>query len=89
MSDPLSVRRVMVQTINQWGEPVGEPSFGVLASSNTAQAYNDTFGSLEELNTAIDEAGCILAVADEIGEVFPEANRNIIGTENYYGKDWR
>jgi hypothetical protein len=88
MSDPLSVRRVKVQTINEDGTPEGKPSYGVMAATNEAQAYNDTFASLEELNQVINESGCILDIIDNADELFPGYNAEVIGTDNYYGKDW-
>ncbi len=88
MSNPLSVRRVKVQTIDEHGEPVGRPSFGVLASDSYASGYNDTYESLDELNEAISEAGSILAIVDEDGSLWPDARHAKISTGNYYGKDW-
>ena len=85
MSNPLSVRRVKVQTIDEKGNPEGEPTYGVMAADNESQMYNDTFESLDELNQAIKEAGCILDIVefDACG-----INRKAIGTDNYYGTDW-
>ncbi len=88
MSNPLSVRRVIVQTILEDGTPDGEPTFGVMAADENGQTYNDTFMSLDELNQAITEAGSILRVADWRGEVFLGADHEKIGTDNYFGKDW-
>jgi len=91
MSNPLSVRRVKIQTIDERGNPQGNPTFGVMASTNTYQSYNDTFDSLESLNaaiaSAITEGGSILSVADG-GDLDSLANHRIIGSDNYYGKDW-
>jgi hypothetical protein len=86
MSNPLSVRRVKVQTINEKGEPEGEPTYGVMAADGYAQAYNDIYRSLEELNAAIQEAGCILDVVES--DDFDNADREKIGTDNFYRKDW-
>jgi len=88
MSNPLSVRRVKVQTINERGEPEGEPTYGVMASDDNAGGYNDTFESLEDLNKAIEEEGSILKIVDAHHDLFPDANHAKIGTGNYYGKDW-
>lgn len=88
MSNPLSVRRVKVQTIDEHGNPEGEPMFGVMAADNNAQSYCDIYPTIEDLNQAIDTAGSILKIVDEFGELFPEADYNKIGTDNYYGKDW-
>jgi hypothetical protein len=87
MSNPLSVRRVQVQTLNADGTPDGPPTFGVMAADDHEQTYNDTFASLQELNNAIEEAGCILDVVD--GDNFIMADREKIGTDNFYGEDWQ
>lgn len=88
MSNPLSVRRVIVQTIDKKGKPEGRPSYGVMAADSYGLVYNDSFKSLKELNQAIKEAGSILKVADDGGTVFPDADHEKIGTDNFYGKDW-
>lgn len=87
MSNPLSVRRVKVQTIDENGNPEGEPTFGVMAADSYCQTYNDTFQSLNDLNQAIDDEGSILKVGDN-DCVFGGADHNKIGTKNFYGKDW-
>lgn len=87
MSNPLSVRRVKVQTIDKDGNPEGPPTFGVIAADGYAQAYNDTFESLEELNATIARAPSILAVVDSDDE-FSSADHEKIGRDNFYGKDW-
>ena len=87
MSNPLSVRRVIVQTVDENGVPEGEPTFGVMVADDCESDYNDTFESLKALNDAITEAGCILDMVDT--SKFPDANREVIGTNNYYGKDWQ
>jgi len=86
MSNRLSVRRVKVQTIDANGNPIGDPTFGVMASDTFVSDYNDTFESLEALNKAITEAGCILDVVDAD---FGKVNRNVVGTDNYCGMDWQ
>jgi len=87
MSNPLSVRRVKVQTIDKDGNPEGEPSFGVMASDDYEQVYNDIYESLDELNTAVNEAGNLLSVADD-NKSFPDVDRSYIGTDdNFYGKE--
>jgi hypothetical protein len=88
VSNPLNVRRVKVQTINEKGEPVGPPSYGVMAADSNGGGYNDSFESLEELNKAIEEEGSILKIVDAHDELFPDADHDKIGTGNYYGKDW-
>lgn len=88
MSNPLSVRRVVVQTIDEAGKPDGEPMFGIMAADSYAQIYNDTFLTLDALNASIDEAGSILKAVDPSGEHFAGADHEKIGTDNYYGKDW-
>lgn len=88
MSNPLSARRVMVQTIRPDGTPDGPPSYGVLAADNYEQSYNDSFESLAELNTAIATAPSILGVTQE-GNQFDGADHEKIGRGNFYGGDWR
>jgi len=39
MSNPLSVRRVKFQDINEDGSPIGKPTFGVIAADDYASAY--------------------------------------------------
>lgn len=80
----ISVRRVMVQTIDAEGNPVDKPSYGVMAADDFAQAYNDTFDSLEELNAKVAETGCLLDVVLESG-VFEDVDSSLIGSNNYYG----
>lgn len=87
MSNPLSVRRVKVQTIDEHGNPEGEPTYGIMAADSYTQIYNDTFESLESLNEAINSAGSILAAVDDDNN-FPGAIHENIGTGNYFGKDW-
>ena len=88
MSNPLSVRRVIVQTIDEYGNPEGTPMYGVMAADGYAQSYNDTFSTLDELNAAIEAAGCILEVVNW-AEGFSEADVSRIGTKNFYGRNWR
>ena len=86
MSNPLSVRRVKVQTIDEEGKSVGKPSFGVMAADGYWQMYNDTFETLEELNDEINRTGCILDIVDHNG-LLP-ADPAKIGTKNFYGDNW-
>lgn len=83
MSNNISVRRVIVQTINEDGTPDGPASYGVMACDNYEQGYNDMFESLVQLNEAIKEAGGILEVVRESG-AFESVSADI-GTHNYYG----
>jgi len=80
MSNNLSVRRVIVQTIDEDGKPDGPPTYGVMAADDHEQAYNDTFESLDALNAAIKQAGNILGIV----EGFDDINVRT-GTDNYYG----
>jgi hypothetical protein len=86
MSNTLTVRRVRVQTIDADGAPEGEATYGVMAADDYAQGYNDTFRTLAELNTAIQEAGCILDLVDDSGDLFVGIDRDQIGTDNFFGK---
>jgi hypothetical protein len=87
MSNPLSVRRVRVQTIDAAGIGRGRPSYGIVASDSHTTLFTDTFETLAALNAAIAAAPSILAVVDDDG-VFSEADHGKIGRDNYYGKDW-
>ncbi len=89
MSNPLSVRRVIIQTIDEAGKPIGKPSYGVMAADNECCTYNDEFESLEALNKAIEASESILEVADPFGDNFDTANHAKIGKDNFYGKDWQ
>ena len=84
MSNKLSIRRVKVQTLDEYGDPEGEPTFGVMAADDYETAYNDTFESFAELNSAIEE-DCIISVIDGWEAKFPEIDVKKIGTYNYYG----
>jgi hypothetical protein len=88
MSNTLSVRRVKVQTLNEQGEPDGEPSYGVMAADSYYQAYSDIWESFDELNAAIKEAGCILTLVDVDGAGFAGADLQKIGTNNFCGNGW-
>lgn len=88
MSNPLSVRRIQVQTIDKDGKPVGEPSYGVVASDNEGTVFADCFESQEELEAAISDSASILALVDPDERFFPNANHEKIGKDNFYGKDW-
>lgn len=82
MSNFLSVRRVRVQDVDEQGKPIGKPDYGVLASDDFEQGFNIGFATLEELNEAVREAGSLL---DLVGG-FDEADRDVIGFENYAGR---
>lgn len=88
MSNPLSVRRVKVQTINADGSPDGEPTYGVMAADDYQQSYNDTFFSLEDLNKAINDAPSILSIVLNANELFDTADHTKIGHDNFFGKNW-
>jgi hypothetical protein len=59
-----------------------------MAADSYAQSYNDTFESIDDLNDAIEDAGCILDVIYDWPSLWPEADTRKIGTDNFYGKDW-
>jgi len=86
MSNPLSVRRVKVQTIDANGNPEGEARFGVMAADDHVCEYNDCFSTLDDLNEAINEEGCILGVLSNDNWFVADPDK--IGTDNFYGKDW-
>jgi len=87
MSNPLSVRRVIIQTINKDGKPDGKPTFGVIASDDHETSFNDTFFNLDSLNQAINKAGDLLTVADNGGK-FETVDRSRLGVDrNFYGKE--
>jgi len=86
MSNPLSVRRVRIQTIDKNGNPEGEPSYGVMAFDSYQVVYT-AFENLKYLNRAIKRSKSILRVADSDG-VFSDADHSKIGRNNFYGEDW-
>ena len=81
MSNTLVVYRVKFQEINAQGAPVGEPTFGICASDNYESDYNNSYNTLEELNAAARETGCLL---DLVGG-FEDVDRELVGFENYMG----
>lgn len=83
MSNMLTVRRVKVQNLDEQGNPIGEPTYGVMAADSYESAYDDTFESFAELNTAIREAGSILAIVQG-GDAFSDV-ATVVGTDNYQG----
>jgi hypothetical protein len=89
MSNPLSVRRVQFQDLDESGNPTGSPMFGVIASDSYAIRVNNMFDSADELNEAINAIGCILLVADPSLDAFDDADINKIGTDNFYDTDWQ
>ena len=84
MSNPLSVRRVKFQNLNEDGTPDGKPSYGIIASDNEKMRVNNSFESFELLNAQIEQDGCIL---DLVGG-FDGFDRKKVSTANFYGKDW-
>ena len=91
MSNPLSVRRIVVQTVNEKGEPEGEPTFGFVASDDHATVFNDCFESIEDLNSKIEAAGSIVHMANEHDEFGDddEINLNKVDNKNFYGFPWK
>lgn len=87
MSNPLSVRRVMVQTIDAAGNPEDAPSYGIVASDNEVTLFCDTWETLASLNDDIDSADSILAAVDFAGGI-AFADHARIGKDNFYGADW-
>ena len=85
MSNPLSIRRVMFQNLNEDGTPDGKPTYGVIGSDNENSEFNNSFDTIEELNAAISSTGCI---ADLLDGFQYEVDRKVIGEDNYYGKNW-
>jgi hypothetical protein len=88
MSNPLSVRRIQVQEIDEQGNPVDAPTFGIVASDDSETVFMDIYESREELEAAIQRAPSILAVIDPDEEKFPDPDHKKIGKNNFYGKDW-
>lgn len=89
MSNALSVRRVKFQELDEQGNPVGDPTYGVIASDDYDSAYNDTFESFEELEKNIQESESILSlvlIRDKY--LFDGVKHEKIGHDNYYGTDW-
>lgn len=89
MSNPLSVRRAMIQPLDEHGNPDGDPTYGILASDDNITTYNDTFDTFEQLEEAIQLELCILYVLVGHEEIFPKADPEKIGHNNFYGKDWQ
>lgn len=85
MSNPLNVRRVMFQDLDEQGKPIGEPSFGIIASDNHETDINNAFESFDALNAAIEAKGCIAALCDKFKDFVNEA---VVGVANFYGKNW-
>jgi|GEM_PF-3081822 len=83
MANYLSVRRVMVQTLDEQGNPEGPPTYGVMAADDYAQAYIDIYETFEQLNDAIEEAGSILDLVDPGGDIFQASG--LVDTDNYFG----
>lgn len=87
MSNTLSVRRVMIQTLNEDGSNDGPPRYGVIAADDFEQSYNDSFESFLELNEEIRETGNILDVIRfSFSDAFDGVDDSEIGTSNFYGK---
>ena len=87
MSNALSVRRVKFQDLHEDGTPDGPATFGVIGSDSYGQEFVNSYETFEELNKAIEEAGCIVDLIND-NDAFPGADREKIGTDNFYGKDW-
>jgi len=85
MSNPLSARRVMFQNIDEKGNPIGEPTYGVIVSDDHEMDVVNTFNGVVELNNAIEEQGCIAFLSDKFK---PFVSSEKVGTDNFYGKDW-
>ncbi len=65
MANYLCGRRVKFQDLDRAGNPVGEPSFGVVVSDDHAMDFNNSFETLKELEEAIAEHGILgLVTAD-------------------------
>jgi hypothetical protein len=81
MSNFLRVARVQVQEIDEAGNPIGEPEFGVLAMDNYEQGFHLGFQDVETLNEAIEAEGNILDMVSG----FELVDRSRIGTRNFEG----
>lgn len=88
MANSLSVRRVKFQDISEDGEPLGEPTYGVIAADDYAQNYINIWPSMAELNEAIAQEGCILCVVPSWGELWTNADLKKIGEDNFEDSDW-
>lgn len=80
MSNYLSARRVRFQEIDEQGNDVGKPTFGILASDNEEQSYTDVYNTREELEKAVAEAGNLL---DVVGG-FDGISRENLGPGNLF-----
>lgn len=86
MSNALNVRRVMIQDLDKEGKPIGEPCYGVLAFDEYDSGFNTGFPSIEALNVAIEEKGCIAHLLQEFEQ---DADPSKVGTDNFYGYNWK
>jgi len=84
----LSVRRVLIQTIDENGKPEGEPMYGVTACDDYGRSYLDIWTNIDDLNKDIEKAGCILGVLPDWKMEFDTADFEKVGTDNFYGTDW-
>ena len=46
MSNTLSIRRVLVQTLHEDGTPDGPPTYGVMAADRSATSFNSPCATL-------------------------------------------
>ncbi len=85
MSNPLNARRVMFQDLDEKGNPIGAPCFGVIVSDSYDSGFNNNFDSVEALNAAIEEKGCIAHLCQEFED---SVDPGKVGTDNFYGHNW-
>ena len=88
MSNPLSVRRIKAVEIDASGKETEKPLFGVIASDNKETEIALCWETQAALERAIEDEPSILAVVDPDGRIFGSVNHEVIGHDNYYGKDW-
>lgn len=85
MSNPLSVRRVRIETIDEHGNGLGDFSYGILAFDNDYQAFTEGYKSFADLEKEIQEDKSILLVLGGCNENF-DIDPESIGTDNFLGE---
>lgn len=93
MSNPLTVQRVCFQVIDQMGNSIGPPTYGIIAYDDYAVTFTDRYDSIEELNEDIENRPCILSLIDShrfFGEADPNKIRNNMDDDgNFCSNDWQ
>jgi hypothetical protein len=91
MSNPLHVRRVVVQEIDQDGNRRGAFAYGILASDNYETVISLGWDDRTSMEDEIAESASILEAClnNQMTGHFDGADHAKIGRGNFYGKDWQ